>query len=413
MRELRVNAVSAVDKSKIRRETVQGREFLVIPSKTLPPNVVMNGLLYPAEETLRLYKGLEGTAAPLGHPTNEKGEWISAKEWTALHANHVGAFNQNVQIGEDGRVELEKWIDVEYAARTEKGQSLLAAVENEEPISSSVAIWLRAHPVPEGLPYNGRAEYLQMDHDAILLGETPAAGTDQGVGLFVNVDAGRLEGMTNEQKGEVIRAAGKERWPDYYTWLADFTDTTAVFEIEQRGDGPAVPAGVRYVAVDYSMSGAVAALDTEVKRAQRKAGWQIFANSVFNRTALNFEVHESITPNQEAVDMTPEQMKELRDGIGADLKANAAEAVTGALAPVLDRLTALEAQVGKGEKAETDALRAEVATHIGAAGAAELSVNALRATLAKFKPAAGVPEGELHTNRNQGTAAFKPAEMPE
>ena len=111
--------------------------------------------------------------------------------------------------------------------------------------------------------------------------------------------------------------------------------------------------------------------------------------------------------------MTPEQMKELRDGIGADLKVNAAEAVSGALAPVLERLTALEAQVGKGEKAETEALRTEVATHIGADAAAELSVNALRATLAKFKPAAGVPEGELHTNRNQGTVAFKPAEMPE
>lgn len=109
--------------------------------------------------------------------------------------------------------------------------------------------------------------------------------------------------------------------------------------------------------------------------------------------------------------MTPEQIKELREGIGADLKVNAAEAVSGALAPVLDRLTALEAQVGKGEAAETEALRTEVATHIGADAAAELSVNALRTTLAKFKPATDVPEGQLSVNRSDVKPRAR-AEMP-
>lgn len=109
--------------------------------------------------------------------------------------------------------------------------------------------------------------------------------------------------------------------------------------------------------------------------------------------------------------MSPEQIQALREGIAADLKVNAAEAVTGALAPVLDRLTALEAQVGKGEAAETEALRTEVASHIGADAAAELSVNALRTTLAKFKPATDVPEGQLSVNRN-GERVRTRAPMP-
>lgn len=406
MRELRVNAFTAVDNSKIRRETVDGREYVIVPSSTLPANVVMNSVLYPAEETARTYQQLNGKLAPLGHPKDAAGNWISAGDPLAIHANHIGAFNRNVTLGEDGRVHAEKWIDVLFANATERGPEVLAAIEKGEPISTSIAIWLRVHPVAEGLPYTGRAEYLAIDHDAILIGETPAAGTDQGVGLFVNVDAGTLTGMTQQEKHEVLRAAGVARWPELYVWLADFTDQTAVFELGARGDAPS-PAN-QYVAVDYEMSGAVANLAEAVRPAVRKSQWQILANSVFNRGALNFDVQ---TTNQEAVEMTPEEMKALLDAQAAQLKVNAVEAVTGAMAPVLDRLTALEAQVGKGEAAETEALRAEVATHIGADGAAELSVNALRATLAKFKPATDVPEGQLSVNRSDVKPRAR-AEMP-
>ena len=406
MRELRVNAFTAVDNSKIRRETVDGREYVIVPSATLAPNSVMNGVLYPAEETARTYTQLDGKLAPLGHPKDASGKWISAGDPVAIHANHVGAFNRNVRLGEDGRVHVEKWIDVLFANATPRGPELLKAIEDEKPIHTSIAVWLRVHPVAEGLPYTGRAEYLSIDHDAILLDEPGAATPDDGVGLFVNVDAGTLSGMTQQEKHEVLRAAGVARWPELYVWLADFTDQTAVFELEQRSDGPA-PAN-RYVAVDYEMSGAVANLAEAVRPAVRKSQWQILANSVFNRGALNFDVQ---TTTQEAVDMTPEQMQALREGIAADLKVNAADAVTGALAPVLDRLTALEAQVGKGEAAETEALRTEVATHIGADAAAELSVNALRTTLAKFKPATDVPEGQLSVNRS-GEKQRARAEMP-
>lgn len=402
MRELRVNAFTAVDNTKIRRETVDGREYVIVPSATLPPNIVMNGILYPAEETARTFKQLDGKLAPLGHPKNAKGEWISAGDPLAIHANHVGAFNRNVTLGEDGRVHVEKWIDVLFANATERGPELLAAIEKAEPITTSIAVWLRVHPVAEGLPYQGKAEYLSIDHDAILIGEAPAAGIEDGVGLFVNVDAGTLQGMTQQEKHEVLRAAGVARWPELYVWLADFTEETAVFELEQRGDGPAPT--YRYVAVDYSLTGAVAELGSVERPAVRKSQWQILANSVFKRGALNFDVKPT-TP--EAVEMTPEEMKSLLDAQAAQLKVNAEET----LKPVLDRLTALEAQVGKGEAAETEALRAEVAGHIGVEAAAELSVNSLRATLAKFKPATDVQTGNLSVNRSDVKPRAR-AEMP-
>jgi len=412
MKELRVNAYTAVDNSKIRRETVDGREYVIVPSATLSPNLVMNGVLYPAEETARTYTQLDGKLAPLGHPKDAAGSWISAADPIAIHANHVGAFNRNVTLGDDGRVHVEKWIDVQFANATARGPELLAAIEAEKPIHTSIAIWLAVEPVAEGLPYSGRAKYLSIDHDAILLDEPGAATPEDGVGLFVNVDAGTLAGMTSQEKHEVLRAAGVARWPELYVWLADFTDTTAVFELEQRSDGP-LPS-TRYNAVDYVFTGAVAVLDSVVRPAVRKAQWQIFANSLFKPGALNFDLQEESPISQEAVDMTPEQIKELREGIGADLKVNAAEAVSGAMAPLLERLDKLEGMVGKGELAETEALRTEVATHIGADGAAELSVNALKATLAKFKPATDVQTGNLAVNRGtSGAREFKPTAMPE
>lgn len=413
MRELRVNAYTAVDNSQIRRENVDGRDYIIVPSSTLPPNVVMNGVLYPASETARTFMQLNDKLAPLGHPKDAAGNWISAGHPTAIHVNHVGAFNRNVSLNPvTGKVDVEKWIDVEYAARTPRGPELLAAIEAEEPIHTSIAIWLATTPAAEGLPYGAVATYQVIDHDAILLGEPGAATPEDGVGLFVNVDAGTLGGMTSQEKHEVLRAAGTARWPLFYSWLADFTDTTAVYELEQRSDGP-VPAN-RYVAVDYAMSGAVAVLEAQERPAVRKSQWQILANSVFQRGALNFDVKENPTPDQEAVDMTPEQIKELREGLSADLKVNASAAVTEGLAPVMERLSALEAQIGKGEKAETEALRAEVATHIGAEAAAELSVNSLKATLIKFKPAEQTPQGNLAVNRGTDKAReFKPAEMPE
>lgn len=410
MRELRVNAFTAVDNSQIRRETVDGREYVIVPSATLPPNIVMNGILYPAEETARTFMQLDNKLAPLGHPKNAAGEWISAGDPVALNTNHVGAFNRNVRLGEDGRVHVEKWIDVLAANRAERGPELLAAIDAGQPIGTSIAIWLAVEPVAEGLPYVGKARYLRIDHDAILLDEAGAASVEDGVGIFVNVDTGTLTGITDGEKHEVLRAAGVARWPLLYVWLADFTDTTAVFELEQRNEGP-IPAD-RYLAVDYALSGAVAVLAEQTRPAVRKAQWQILANSLFKRGALNFDLQEVTPPIPEAVDMTPEQIKELREGIGADLKVNAGDAVAAALAPLMTRMDSLEAQIGKGEKAEVEALRAEVGEHIGVEAAAELSVNALKAALVKFNPAAGVTTGNLQVNRNDAPV-FKRAEMPE
>ena len=74
---MQVNVTTKVNSQAIRRETYNGRPHLVLPSYTLPANVVMNGGLYPESEIDAHYQGLEGTLAPLGHPT-VNGQFVSA-----------------------------------------------------------------------------------------------------------------------------------------------------------------------------------------------------------------------------------------------------------------------------------------------------------------------------------------------
>ncbi|HIC6797400.1 TPA: hypothetical protein ACW3YN_004863, partial [Salmonella enterica subsp. enterica serovar Saintpaul] len=93
---IQVNITTKVNSQSIRRETYNGREHLVLPSYTLPANVVMNGGLYTQEQIDAHYKGLEGTLAPLGHP-QVNGQFVSAFSPEGINAGHIGAWNRNVK----------------------------------------------------------------------------------------------------------------------------------------------------------------------------------------------------------------------------------------------------------------------------------------------------------------------------
>ena len=112
----RVNVRVAVNAASIRREQHNGREHIVIPSFTLPDEVIMNGGLYPHDEIEKSYASLEGTLAPLGHPQVD-GDYVSARQPEAINSYHIGAWNRNVKrVG--NRISVEKWLDVEYAKNT-------------------------------------------------------------------------------------------------------------------------------------------------------------------------------------------------------------------------------------------------------------------------------------------------------
>lgn len=205
MRKLRmVQCATQVNKDAIRRESIGGVEHVIVSSFTMPDDIVMNGGLYPAEEIAKSFASLEGTLAPIEHPTSLEGMFISATDAHAIHNFHAGASNTNV-TQQDGRIHIEKRINVQEALKTERGKRLMDRVNELEtndkprPIHTSTGIFLEVEEIAEpktnahGDEFTWIARNMFFDHDAILLDSVGAAQPSQGVGMAVNSQGKEVE----------------------------------------------------------------------------------------------------------------------------------------------------------------------------------------------------------------------------
>lgn len=228
MKTVRVNVRTAVNTSAIRRERRDGRDVIVVPSATLPDGVVMKGIRYPAEEIEKSFGSLEGTPAPLGHPTIN-GSFVSSSDPRGMVRGFVGAWNENVRR-DGGRVLLDKVIDVDFAKQMEGGKAVLNAIEKGEPIHTSTGLLCNLEAC-NGNQEDGAqhiARNMTFDHDAILLGEDGAATPDQGVGMLVNK---AVDGDGKEI--EVINSAW-DRADDDLDWAAE----SALRAVERMAKAP-------------------------------------------------------------------------------------------------------------------------------------------------------------------------------
>lgn len=202
-KQVRVNVSTLVNASKIRREKRDGRDVIIVPSATLPDNVVMNKIRYPADVIAASFKSLEGRPAPLGHPM-VNGQFVSASSPDGIIRGFVGAHNENVRR-ENGRVFLDKVIDVQFANQSEGGKAVLAAIEEQKPIHTSTGLLATMRPVANDADANFEIESMILDHDCILLDEPGAATPEQGVGLFVNAAGDEIEVINSALEDEIDR----------------------------------------------------------------------------------------------------------------------------------------------------------------------------------------------------------------
>lgn len=201
-----IQCVSAVNRGNVQRQTIDGIEHIIVSSYTLPDDIVMNDIMYPADEIEKSYRSLERTLAPVEHPTNSSGEYISATDPIAINNFYAGAYNINVSR-ENGRVHIEKHINVAEALKTDRGKRLLDRInelemnENPRAIHTSVGVFLEVERCGggkkkknyAGSEYSMIARNMLMDHDAILLDSTGAATPEQGVGIAVNTDGEKVK----------------------------------------------------------------------------------------------------------------------------------------------------------------------------------------------------------------------------
>ena len=234
-----IQCKTAVEKSAVRRESIDGIEHIIISSATLPDDIVMNGCLYPANEIEAGFGSLEGTLAPVEHPFDANGDYISANDAHAIHNFHAGAFNKNVRR-EDGRVYVDKYINVNEALKSERGKRLLDRIKEIEtndqarPIHTSVGVFVNVEEISEiktnsaGQEYQLIARNMAFDHDAILLDSVGAAQPHQGVGMAVNSDGKSIKVMrvsVDEVQGESATKLDR---------LAVFSETGASFDMVRK-----------------------------------------------------------------------------------------------------------------------------------------------------------------------------------
>ncbi|MBJ8812653.1 hypothetical protein [Citrobacter koseri] len=413
---IQINVNTKVNSQTIRRETYNGREHVVIPSYTLPANVIMNREFYPEAEITANYQSMEGTIAPLGHPT-VNGEHVSAFSPEGLCTGFIGAWNRNVSL-KGNRVYSEKWVDVERAMESPGGQRLMERIsalesgESSEPIWSSVAVYREQIPAPEDLKKQG-ADWVvkihSIDHDAILLDEPPAAGPEKGVGLMVNADqaislqpnSGALIGESYRERESRLDRAVREKFaagPEEYAWVADFTETQVVIV---RNGGKAEVYG-------YSSDGGKITFDDSGTAVARQESWVTIAANKFK--AL-FTPQEQPAPNHKTegdMPLTTEEKQELISEIGKGLAANFADALN----PIKDAISGLQTNQEKlaetltaNSRAEEKTKREAVAAKHGEIVANALSGDALDAMFKSLGDAAPLGTNNAQQHKETGAPA--------
>lgn len=263
-----------VNKSNIRRENRKGVEHIVITSFTLPPNIVMNRVLYPEDVTKRDFATFNRTPAPIEHPQVD-GNFVLASDPEADIDFRIGAFNENAQILEDGRLKLEKVINVKKAMMSDKGKRLLDRIEEIEvssearPIHTSIGALVKVDEFDEPqTEFNGvktNAEFDSIvtemigDHDAFLLDSSGAATPSQGTGIGINSEQLKVSEhfLVNEQDHGVnlkpskdlrinnelsfdqirdgLYRALKDKLKgvdDIYPWIVEIYDDNFIYELE-------------------------------------------------------------------------------------------------------------------------------------------------------------------------------------
>ena len=388
MKRKLIHCTTKVNRDAIRRESINGVEHVIISSFTLPDEIVMNGGLYPAEEINKSFHTLERTLAPVEHPQDSDGNYISASDPIAIHDYHAGAFNTNVE--KDGnRIKIDKFINVQEAKKTDRGKRLLDRINELEtsdsprPIHTSVGVFLVPQELDkpmtnaEGQEYTWVASDMTFDHDAILLDSVGAAQPHQGVGIGVNGAGDEFEVesfIINEEKQQGYLSRLTDNAEDLsmrelhdkvddalrgiglnVTWIEELFEDTVIFSAGEElftvpyavdangivtivGIPLPVERNVSFVPKTNSQKGE--AMKDLILNALKAAGIEVAEDATEDQLFLKY--NELLSANQQTDDDL---------GEGND-KAEFAEVVTNLLKPLTEKLEGLEVKLNAQSEAE-------------------------------------------------------------
>jgi len=309
--QIRVNIKHRVRNAAIRHEERDGRSVIVVPSVVAKFNTVLNEIFYPEDELRASYQQINGLPAPLGHPV-VNGQYVASRSPEAINRYWAGAWNESARIDGDV-IRADKIIDVETANESERGRRLMQAIDGGEPISTSTGLLMERDEAPEGTGAKWVGRNFAFDHDAILLDEAPAIGTEQGVGMLVNGE--KVEVVESELNVD----------DDMLTMMAwEMVEQNEYSKKRKRNES----------------------LVEKVKNAFRSA----FSAAVLEEEAPGLNVN-----SDEDHQMTPEEMQAALDQQAETLTAAFNAKLDETVKPLQERIDAMNADRDAAVKAEHDA----------------------------------------------------------
>lgn len=219
MAQKRVHILTAVNASAVSKA---GGKFTIKGVCGAVNDIVMNSMLYPADQLAKGVATLNGKPAPAGHPKNAAGQFISALNGEALLNAYIGSICTNARH-EGGKTLVDVVVNEAQARAHPDGLKLVERLDaaiagnNAEPIHVSTGLFVEpitANGESLGKKYTRIATNLQYDHLAILLNEQGAGTPEQGVGMFLNADGAEeeVEAVTANADPEDQRSRGFKAW---------------------------------------------------------------------------------------------------------------------------------------------------------------------------------------------------------
>lgn len=411
---LLVNVSTIVVNREIRTEELEGMSFTVLPSRTLPPNIVMNGILYDEKDVEAKIGTLDGSPVTISHPVIN-GRFADAYEPISQAKFGLGgAFNKVRGKADDGSWIVEKYIPTEQLQNTERGKKLAEAIKHKQPIHTSTGVYLTKEPEigvnAMGQEYTSRAKIDRFNHDAILLNEVGAATPEQGVGIFVNADGEQEETevmyvnlssgddfsmSSNGMRMKLQEAAQKQFNPEnedkIWIYVEDFNDSKAIVCRENK-----------QFAVEYKMVGDEIEFVGELKKVE-SAGFKF--TEVIGRIVDKVisvvksepsDESQTVNKNREGNEVDETKVQEMIANALAAKEAEKAQAIKDAVEQGVAAALAANAQT------QAEAEKAQLVEQVVNAkllpedAAKECGVTALKAMLesnSQSQPAMGLRRG--------------------
>lgn len=204
----------------VRRESVDGRAYLVAPVSMIVPGV-LNGskgaLMYPVDEVQKNPGVWNNVPITNGHPYGTNNEAISARDPKTLERFQIGAvYNDRF---ENGKRVADGWFD--EALTRKKAPEVYAALNAGTPMEVSTGLFTDDEPAQNGANYGGTpyqfiAKNYRPDHLAVLPNQRGACSNQDGCGLNVNAapnqpksqNTGKFKAMNaGTGKGETHQSA--------------------------------------------------------------------------------------------------------------------------------------------------------------------------------------------------------------